>query len=158
MGGFVYVHTGLLKEADNEAQLASVIAHEMGHIAARHAVKKMRENLVAQGVAQAAGVDRNILVNAGVQLAIQRPKSRQFEFEADQRGLKTIGRSGYAESGMVDFMKKLLKQGSPPTFLSDHPATGDRVTALQNALDPSKANGEGLDNDSYKSLISSIIR
>jgi len=43
MGGFVYVNTGLLKLADNEAELASVIAHEIGHIASRHAVEQMRK-------------------------------------------------------------------------------------------------------------------
>ncbi len=157
MGGFVYVHRGLLKEADNEAQVASVLAHEMGHIAARHSVKKMRQALIAQGAAAAAGVDNNTAVKVGLDLAIQRPTSRGYEFEADQRGLKTIGRSGYAESGMVDFMKKLLKQPSPPTFLSDHPATADRVIALQNNLDPAKANGDGLDNSSYQNLISSKL-
>ncbi|NEP44950.1 MAG: M48 family metalloprotease, partial [Okeania sp. SIO2H7] len=57
MGGFVYINTGLMKAADNEAELASVVAHEIAHIAARHAVKQMRQMAIAQGVATATGLD-----------------------------------------------------------------------------------------------------
>ncbi|HEY9624761.1 MAG TPA: M48 family metallopeptidase, partial [Crinalium sp.] len=92
MGGYVYVTSGLIKTADNEAQLASVIGHEIGHIAARHAVQQMRETAVQQGLATAAGLDRNVAVNIGVELAIRRPHSRQDEIEADNKGLVTITR------------------------------------------------------------------
>ncbi|MGH8000362.1 MAG: M48 family metallopeptidase [Brasilonema sp.] len=125
MGGYVYVTTGLLKAADNEAQLASVIAHEIGHIASRHAIEQMRETAIARGVATAAGLERSTAVQIGVDLALQRPNSREDEFEADQRGLRTLGRAGYAQSAMVAFMQKLLQQRSLPTFLSTHPATSD---------------------------------
>ncbi len=70
MGGFVYVTTGLLKTADNEAQLAGVIGHEIGHIASRHSVEQMRETAIAGGVASVAGLDRNVAVNIGVELAL----------------------------------------------------------------------------------------
>jgi len=60
-GGFVYVTTGLLEAADNEAELASVLAHEIGHIASRHLVEQM-ETAIARGVATAAGLDRNTAV------------------------------------------------------------------------------------------------
>ncbi|MGA7938092.1 MAG: M48 family metallopeptidase, partial [Kovacikia sp.] len=138
MGGFVYVNKGLLKLADNEAQLASVISHEIGHVAAQHALKQMKEAAITQGVASLAGVDRNILVNIGVDLALKKPNSRNDEFQADQLGLKTLGRSGYAQSAMIAFMNKLLKNSSSvPTFLSTHPATADRVARLKQQIDPS---------------------
>jgi len=79
MGGFVYVNTGLLKLADNEAELASVIGHEIGHIASRHTVKQMQKTAIAGGVATAAGLDRNTAVQIGVDLALRRPHSRQAE-------------------------------------------------------------------------------
>ena len=79
MGGFVYVNTGLLKLADNEAELASVIGHEIGHIASRHTVEQMRETAIAGGVASVAGLDRNTAVQIGVDLALRRPHSRQAE-------------------------------------------------------------------------------
>ncbi len=159
MGGYVYVTTGLLKAADNEAQLASVLGHEMGHIAARHSVEQMRQQALQAGVATAAGLDRNTAVNIGVELAINRPNSRQHEFEADRKGLATLKNAGYAPGAMVAFMKKLLNQGGGvPTFLSTHPATNDRIEALNEQIDPATAgSGSGLDSASYRSKISSIL-
>lgn len=157
MGGYVYVTTGLMKAADNEAQLASVIGHEIGHIASRHSLEQMREMAVAQGVISAAGIDQNAAVNIGVELALRRPNSRQDEFEADQRGLSTLQQAGYAPKGMVDFMQKLLNQGSLPTFLSTHPAVSDRIAALNRAIDPATATaGTGLDSAAYRSRIGSL--
>ena len=150
MGGFVYVNKGLMTAADNEAQLASVIGHEIGHISARHAIKQMRQMAIASGVASAAGLDGSRAVQIGVELALRRPHSRQAEYEADQLGLQTMGRSGYAQSGMVDFMKKLLNKPSPPSILSTHPATSDRIAAISQAIDPDLASGEGLNNAAYK--------
>ncbi len=67
LGGYVYVHTGLLKTADNEAELASVIAHEIGHIGGKHLVNQMRQKAIASGVATAAGLNRNAAVGIGVE-------------------------------------------------------------------------------------------
>lgn len=153
-GGYVYVTTGLLKAADNEAQLASVIAHEIGHIASRHLIEQMRETAIARGVATAAGLERSTAVQIGVELALQRPNSRQDEFEADRRGLMILRRAGYAESAMVAFMQKLLNQRSLPTFLSTHPATSDRIAALKREIEPQKADvGGGLNNAAYEAKI-----
>ncbi|MEP0855148.1 M48 family metallopeptidase [Trichocoleus sp. DQ-U1] len=158
MGGFVYVNTGLLTAAENEAQLASVMSHEIGHIAGRHAIEQMRKSALARGVAAAAGLDRNLAVQIGVDLALRRPNSRQDEFEADQKGLQTMIRAGYAPSGMVAFMEKLLRANSVPTFLSTHPATSDRIKALERAIDPEDANvGDGLDEQAYKAKIRPLI-
>ncbi|WRH65270.1 MAG: M48 family metallopeptidase [Planktothrix sp. GU0601_MAG3] len=158
MGGFVYVNTGLIAAADNEAELASVMAHEIGHIAGRHAIKQMRQAAVAAGVATAVGADQNKLVQIGVELALKRPKSREAEYEADRMGLATLIRAGYAPRGAVDFMAKLLKSGSPPTIISTHPATGDRISAMQRLLDPSMVNsGDGLDSNSYRATVERIL-
>ncbi len=160
LGGYVYVHTGLLKAADNEAELASVIAHEIGHIGGKHLVKQMRQRAIASGLASATGLDRNTAVNIGVELALNRPRSRQDEFDADKRGLRTLTRAGYAQSAMVSFMQKLLKKGgSVPTFLSTHPGTSDRINGLKSAIksQPSNAN-YGLDNASYKANIRPLAR
>lgn len=158
-GGFVYVTTQLLRTADNEAELASVLSHEIGHISNRHLIKQMRETAIAGSVATAAGVDRNQAVAIGVDLALRRPNSRQDEYEADTTGLRTLGRAGYAESAMVSFMEKLLKQGGSgvPTFLSTHPATKNRITRLREAIEPQKANGVGLDNAAYKANIRPLL-
>ena len=117
----------------------------------------MRQRALEAGLASAAGLDRNTAVSIGVELAINRPNSRQAEFEADQKGLANIQKAGYAPSAMVAFMNKLQSQRSVPSFLSTHPATGDRVEALNQAIDPATANnGTGLDGAAYRSKISSI--
>ena len=157
-GGFVYITTGLLKTADNEAQVASVLAHEIGHITRRHLLQQMRQSAIAQGIVTAAGLDRSTAVNLGVDLALNRPRSRKDEFEADQTGLGLLAKAGYAQSGMVGFMEKLLDRPSPPTVLSTHPATRDRIAAIERALDPARANvGDGLDETAYKTQIQPLL-
>jgi predicted Zn-dependent protease len=160
MGGFVYVNTGLIAAADNEAQLASVLAHEIGHVAGRHAVEQMRQTAIARGLTAAAGLDRSAVVQIGVDLALRRPNSRQDEFEADQVGLKTLRQAGYASSAMVAFMQKLLRAGaSIPTVLSTHPAISDRIDALERAIDPATADaGDGLNPNAYKNQIRTLLR
>ncbi|GAB1540869.1 M48 family metallopeptidase [Scytonema sp. NUACC21] len=159
-GGFVYVNTGLLKASDNEAELASVIAHEIGHIGGKHLVKQMRQRAIAGGLASATGLDRSQAVAIGVDLALNRPRSREDEYDADKRGLRTLTRSGYAPSGMVSFMQKLLKQGSgTPSFLSTHPATSARIKALENAIKAEPSNGNaGLDSAAYRANIKTLLR
>ena len=160
LGGYVYVHTGLLKIADNEAELASVLAHEIGHIGGKHVVKQMQQKALESGLLSAAGLDRNTAVQIGVQLARDLPRSRKNEFEADQRGLRTLTRTGYAQSAMVSFMQKLLKKGgSAPTFLSTHPGTSDRIDALRSAINSQPSNGNyGLNNANYKANIRPLVR
>ncbi|OKH36702.1 peptidase [[Phormidium ambiguum] IAM M-71] len=153
MGGFVYVTTGLLSTVDNEAQLASVMGHEIAHITERHALKQMRQAAVTRGIATAAGVDTNRLVNLGVEFALKRPGSRSDELEADRKSLQMLAKAGYPPSAMVAFLEKLLDQPSPPSFLSTHPATNDRISAIQKML-PSNANtGYGLDEQAYRSAV-----
>jgi len=158
MGGYTYVTTGLLRAADNEAQVAGVLGHEMGHIASRHVVENLQERALQAGIATAAGLDRNQAVAIGLELALNRPNSREDEFEADERGLATMVRAGYAPRGMVDFMEKLRGQRSVPTFLSTHPGAGDRVERLQALIEAGTENtGMGLDNAAYRSRIQPLL-
>ncbi|MDP5338171.1 MAG: M48 family metalloprotease [Nodularia sp. (in: cyanobacteria)] len=159
LGGYVYIHTGLMKAADNEAELASVIAHEIGHIGGKHLVQQMRQREIAGGLASAAGLDRNAAVGIGLELALNRPRSRQDEFDADNRGLRALTQAGYGQSAMVSFMQKLMQgRGSVPTFLSTHPGTGDRIKALQSSINAKPSNQrDGLDNAAYRANIRSIL-
>ncbi len=158
MGGYVYVTTGLMAAADNEAELASVIGHEIGHISGRHAVEQMRQAAITQGITGALGVNRDRLVNIGTQIALQLPASRSDEYEADRRGFDTMGRAGYDQAAMVAFMKKLVRQGSPPEFLSTHPDARNRVTQLQQDLDESALPQAtaGMSETAYRSNIAPL--
>ena len=156
MGGYVYINTGLILKADNEAELASVIGHEIGHIVGRHAIEQMRETAIAQGVLSTAGLETSQAVQIGVELALTRRNSRQDELEADRFGLENLKKAGYAPSGMLGFMKKLLEAGggSTPTFLSTHPATSERIKLLEQNIDSQTANvGKGLNSQAYKNRI-----
>lgn len=150
-GGMVYIHTGLILEAENEGELASVIAHEIAHIASRHAIKQIREQAIAQGLLSAAGLDQSAAVQIGVDLAMSRPNSREDELEADRRGFYNFVALGYAPGAMVDFMEKLLAAGgSMPVFLSTHPSTARRIDTLKSYFDPADAYiGDGLDGPAY---------
>ncbi|MEM9088137.1 MAG: M48 family metallopeptidase [Cyanobacteria bacterium P01_F01_bin.53] len=158
MGGHVYVTTGLIAAADNEAELAGVIGHEIGHIAGGHAREQMRQAAITQGITGALGVNRDRLVNIGAQIALQLPASRSAEYEADRHGFHSMGRAGYDQTGMVTFMQKLVRRGTPPEFLSTHPDARNRVNALQQ-LDSEAALPEatyGLSEGSYDANISSL--
>jgi beta-barrel assembly-enhancing protease len=154
MGGFVYVNTGLLKIADNEAQLASVIGHEIGHITGRHSIEQMKQTLIAQGVTSLAGLGSSQLSNIVMNVALRLPNSREMEYDADRRGLDNIIRTGYAPSAMPEFMKKLASASSAPAFLSTHPSPPDRVQRLNSMIAPQyRAKTEGLDQNNYKQRV-----
>lgn len=158
MGGYVYINQGLITTADNEAELASVIGHEIAHIVARHGVEQMRDRAISQGLLSAAGLDRSNAIQIGVELAVSRPNSRADELEADRLGLENMIEANYAPAGILGFMEKLLQRGgSTPSFLSTHPATSERIKILRQQIDPQTANaGDGLDEGAYRSRISSL--
>lgn len=158
MGGYVYINTGLMKRADNESELASVIGHEIGHIVGRHSIEQMRQRAIAQGVLSAAGLNRSQAVQIGVELAVNRKNSRDDELEADRFGLDNLRDAGYAPAGMVSFMNKLLEKGnSVPTFISTHPATSERIKLLQARIPNGSGNkGKGLNQQAYKNQIRAL--
>ena len=158
MGGFVYLHTGLIKTADNEAELASVIAHEIGHIVGRHSITQLRNTALAQGLLSAAGLETKTWVQLAVNLAYNLPNSRKDELEADRLGLNNLAEAGYAPTAMISFMGKLAQQGgSIPAILSTHPATGDRIFALQKQLNSvNNKQNQGLDENYYQLQIRSL--
>ncbi|MEL6788144.1 MAG: M48 family metallopeptidase [Cyanobacteria bacterium J06607_15] len=150
MGGYVYVTTGLMEFADNEAQFASVVGHEIGHIDGKHLLEQIRADAVRQRLMTTAGLDESAIAQIGIELLRERPNSREDEYDADQRGLSMIGDASYAQSAMPDFMQKLADQGgSPPEFLSTHPSPNNRVEALEESIDPNQRDGDGLDSAAY---------
>jgi beta-barrel assembly-enhancing protease len=158
MGGYVYINTGTLKAADNEAQLAGVMGHEIGHIAGRHALQHIKQAALAQGITSIAGVDRDQIVQIATQVVFTLPNSRQDEYDADRRGLTTMIQTGYAPSAMPEFMKKLVSNNSAPEFLSSHPAVTERVANLQKMIPAAYQNRtEGLNVNTYKQNLRSFF-
>jgi predicted Zn-dependent protease len=159
LGGYIYLNTGLLRAADNEAQLASVIAHEMGHIERKHALQQLQQAAIAEGILSVGGLDQNTAIALGVDLALHRPNSRAHELEADQVGLTLLKSDGYAPIAAVNFLRKLVNQpGQVPDFFSTHPNPEDRITALESQMDPvTSAIGKGLNGTAYRYRIRALL-
>lgn len=154
-GGKVGIFTGMLQTMASEAQLATVLGHEVGHVNARHAAQRIvAENAVTLalrlGVSLLASSDAPIppqLVAAlGGTLAdvgLIRPFGRSQELQADALGLRYMARAGYDPSEAVAFWQRMLAlEGGdgPPAFLSTHPASTQRIEALA-ALLPTLGSG-----------------
>lgn len=136
-GGFIYFYTGLLKEMDNEAELAAVMAHEISHVVARHSVKRVQ---AAMGVSLAYqlvfGEDgtseaMNTAVSIGMGLTFA-GYSRSNEREADQYGINYMIKAGYNPEASITMYEKLmaLSGGERSVFeqlVSSHPESQERV-------------------------------
>ena len=158
MGGYVYITTGLLAAADNEAEVAGVLGHEVGHIAEKHALDQMRDVAIAQGVAGAFGLSRNQMVAIAVDVALTLPNSRKDELVADDHGFVTMGEAGYDQTGMATLMQKLDSGNNPPAIFSTHPHPSARVARLQemdSELAIPTATG-GTDMTAYSTRVASL--
>ncbi len=158
MGGYVYITTGLLAAADNEAEVVGVLGHEVGHIAEKHALDQMRDVAIAQGVAGAFGLSRNQMVAIAVDVALHLPNSRKDELVADDHGFVTMGEAGYDQTGMATLMEKLDSGSSPPAIFSTHPNPRDRAARLrqmdgESALPSATA---GTDTTAYSTRVASL--
>jgi len=137
-GGYLYVYRGLLEMAQNEAELAAVMAHETGHVVARHAARNL---VTAYGLdavtALAAGNNPGLLAKITTGVAgkgVMLAHSRADETEADELGARYTAAAGYDPHAFITFFQRLQKsEGASPkllSYLSDHPATGDRIDHL----------------------------
>ena len=147
-GGPVWVHRGAIQAARNEAQLAAVLAHEIGHIAQRHAASRLTKSIIANGglsllgavLGNNSGGDRAAQIGAGLfAQGLFLKFSRDDEREADRIGMQMMSRGGWNPRGMVEFMQVLREQqGRDPSsvevFMSSHPSPRNRVQALQRDL------------------------
>ncbi len=147
-GGKVVVYTGLLPVAENEAGLAVVLGHEIGHAVARHGNERMSQSMLAQfgslalaqAMKQEPALTQQLFMmayGAGAQVGIILPYSRLHEREADRLGLVFMAMAGYDPHEALDFWKRMMKKKegkSPPEFLSTHPADEKRIAAIKQFL------------------------
>ena len=143
-GGPTFVFSGLIRTADNEGELAGVLAHEISHVILRHGTNQASKANLLQIPAQIAGMAAGQsalgqLVNLGLGLGLNGlflKYSRTDESQADALGARIMSEAGYNPMEMAHFFEKLQGQGGPgvPEFLSDHPNPGNRVKAVQNEI------------------------
>ena len=140
-GGFVYITTGLILAADNEAEVASVVGHEIAHVAHRHGVAKL-ERAMAAGLITSVlfgdGIASDV-INFATSFVLSTDYSRDQETQADDSGVVFTYEAGYNPFGMVDFFDKLAESAGEsfiPAWLSSHPEPQDRADrAEQNISD-----------------------
>jgi beta-barrel assembly-enhancing protease len=144
-GGFFFVNSGLILAADEESELAGVMAHEISHVIAHHAAREMTRANYAQ-IASVPLIFMGGWTGYGLyeasQIAVPMTFlefSRTFEAEADYLGVQYMYKSGYDPQGMITMFEKLealekQKPGSLAKAFEDHPPTGDRIVSIENEI------------------------
>lgn len=139
-GGFIYITRGLLAELENEAQLASVLGHELGHVCARHSATQLSETLGTQLLSLAAlaapGNKEMAMASATMFQTMMMGYSRAREFQADSMGLKYMYKAGYNPMEVSGFLSDLSKRSQGPAgysvYNATHPDIFDRVMETRN--------------------------
>ena len=160
-GGYVFVNRGAIEAADNEAQLAGVMAHELSHVALRHGTNQATKAQYAQLGSGILGVAGSILggtagsAAAGVgQLAfgsVLLKYSRGAETQADVMGTQVLYDSGFDPRAMAAFFENLdaqTKGKNPPEFFSDHPNPDHRIERVEEEIQKLGGAPEGAQKDS----------
>lgn len=136
------VHTGMFSVAKNNAQLAAVIGHEIGHVLAKHGNERVSQQLTAQlavagasiALGQDSQTDQLILAGLGLgaQFGVLLPFSRTHEREADQLGLTYMARAGFDPREASKLWQNMSQgsKGAPPELLSTHPSPDSRIRDL----------------------------
>jgi predicted Zn-dependent protease len=144
-GGFFYVNSGLILAADNESEMAGVMAHEIAHVAARHATRQMTRAQLANFASiplifMGGGIGYAIGSAAGLALPLTFLSfSRGFEAEADYLGLEYMYKTGYDPESFIAFFEKVQakekkKPGSLAKAFATHPQTPDRIAKSQEEI------------------------
>ena len=168
-GGPIWINRGVLQAATNESQVAGVLAHEIAHVAQRHAAQQMSNAMIANLGLGALGA---LLGNAGGAAAARTAAglgtnlwflrfSREDESEADRVGLRILRRAGWDGRGMIELFQILTREqgqnpGAVQTFLSSHPAPADRMHALQ--ADVARAHGGTRNTAKFQAIKAKLLK
>lgn len=164
-GGFIYVTSGLLAAAENEAEVAIVIGHEVGHVAARHGAQRIQASFGLSVASDLLGLDkksetfRNI-AGLGMNLALN-GYSRENEYEADHLGMVYACRLGYDPKASVTFFQKLKalekqERSLVEIWFSTHPATQNRIAEYEKTKAELPCQTGKLNAEAYRKAVASL--
>ena len=182
-GGYVYITRGLMALANDEAELAGVLGHEIGHVTARHTAKRQGKSTVAGGLITLGALATGILTgSSGLAQGVQQlggvaaagylaSFSRDQEYEADLIGVKVIAKTGYAPNAQAEFLQSLADYSSlegklagqkgeqkGTDWLATHPNTRERVQRAIDAAGVANARSDAPTNrDQYLKVIDGLI-
>jgi predicted Zn-dependent protease len=138
-GGIVHITRGALGLVKNEAELAGVLAHEVGHVAHKHAVNAIRKSKAVQIGTQAAAKDRapylNQLANRAYEIVLENNFDRGDELDADRAGVQYAQKAGYSPATLADFLARLddrnKNQPERNGLFASHPETKERIDKVR---------------------------
>lgn len=162
-GGYVMITKGLYRKMSNEAQLAGVLGHEIGHVVAKHQLKVLQKqqllNFGASLLSKKLGKDNKIIskaIGSGAEISA-RSLDKEAEFEADRLGLSYATRSGYEPFGLTDVLQIIgqtnKNDSSVALLFKTHPLPDERLASLGDAIGSkldNLTNGKTLENRFYK--------
>jgi len=167
-GGPVYVNVGTIRAADDEAQLAGVMAHEISHIVLRHSTEQASKAALAQFPLAVLGAaigqsTTGQLAQLGASIGAQSlflKYSRDAEREADLLGSQIMYDAGYNPYEMAEFFAKLEKEGGSggPQFMSDHPNPGNRVESVSRAISKYPKKNYRKDSPEFEQIRSEVAK
>lgn len=153
-GGPVFITRGLLSRLENEAQLAGVLGHEVGHVVGRHTAEHIARSQLAQGLIGAVGVAGSDDASGGQRAAqmaalvaqmVQLRYGRGDEIQSDTLGVRFLVEAGYDPRAMLEVMRILGESsggsGRAPEFMSTHPDPGNRREVIAGAIERRFPNG-----------------
>jgi len=172
-GGYVYITRGILAAANNEAELASVLGHEIAHITARHSAERYSHGVLSSIGAMAVGIATNNsqvaqVANTGASLYTS-SYSRKQESQSDELGIRYLSRAGYDPKAMASFLSVLEandglsgqlagREGNNFSYFSTHPRTSDRVEQAQAIAASYPASAQSVTNhDGYLRTINGMV-
>ncbi len=168
-GGFIYITTGIMKMMKNEAELAGVIGHEIGHVVHKHSLKAIQRRMAASLAIQIAAykmsgrssvLSQNLVLaasNMGAKMLLLK-NSRENELQADSEGVKIMNLAGYNPNAMADLQKMLLKLSKgkrPLAILSTHPPSQERIDVINGMIAKFTNVSQEYNEEEYRKYIGS---
>jgi len=171
-GGQVSITLGLLGRLHNEAELAGVLGHEVGHVVGRHGAEQLAKSQLSQtlvGAATIAAYDpdhpnrsaSNAAVAAAIGQLVSMRFGRQDELEADALGVRLMKEAGYDTRGMHDLLvtlEKLNQGGNAPEFFSTHPNPENRLARVDDLIKTNGGTGGDVGDDRFQQNVLKFIR
>lgn len=156
-GGFIFITKGLIKRCKNEEMLGSILAHEVGHVAAKHGLQSIKKSRLidafkimgqeatkrygSQELAQLTTIFENVLGDIAESL-IERGYDRKYEYEADKLGAQFAARTGYSPQGLLDFLQTMVDEAGKSEgkgWFKTHPSASDRMKRVKKEIGKIKA-------------------
>ena len=162
-GGFVFITKGLLKRCKDEEMMASILAHEIGHVSAKHGLASIKKSRLVDAfkilgkeaatrygskeLAQLTGIFENVLGDI-VESLVEKGYDRKYEYEADKLGVKYAVATGYDPNGLARFLKTMTggpAAGGAKGWFKTHPSAEDRLGKVDSLIKGTKAVPKTLD-------------